>query len=77
MAFIDGPELILFVVALGGAAIGFSGIIFNILGLIEAARLGPAARNRLILHAIGIPIYPLGWVLGLVWWFKWRKVGVA
>jgi hypothetical protein len=26
-----------------------------------------------MLHAIGIPNYPLGGVLGLLWFFKWRK----
>jgi hypothetical protein len=73
MAYLDGPEMVLMIVTLAGVLLGLSATICNILGLIQAARMGTSARTRLILHAVGIPIYPLGGVMGLIWFFKWRK----
>ena len=81
MAYLESDTTSMVIVALLGGLVGVSvalaGVIFNILGLVAAARQGSTGRSRLILHAVGIPIFFLGWVMGMIYWFTWRKPAVA
>jgi hypothetical protein len=76
MGYLDAGTGSMLVAVLAGGIFGVINWVLNILGLINAAKIGQPARIRLILHIIGIILYPIGMVLGLIWVFKWRKSDV-
>ena len=74
VAYLDaGTGSMLVVLALAGALFGLGGWILNIFGLIGASRLGSRGTTRVVFHAIGIVLTPLGSILGIIWLFSWRK----
>jgi len=74
MAYLDaGPESLIVTLVLGVLVFGLGGWILNIFGLIGASRLGSRGTTRVVFHAIGIVLTPLGSILGFIWLFSWRK----
>jgi hypothetical protein len=73
MAYFDFGTSLMVISAIFGGVLGFAAVAFNIFGLLDHRSAGVPGRQRFILHAIGIPMYPRGAVLGLIWFFKWRK----
>ena len=73
MGYLDAGTGSLLVAMLGGGVLGIVPWILNIFGLAKASLLGRSARTRFIFHIVGIVLYPIGAVLGLIWVFKWRK----
>lgn len=72
MGYLDAGTGSMLVAMLGGGLLGIVPWILNIIGLAKASMIGRSAQSRLILHIVGLVIYPLGMVLGLIWVFKWR-----
>ncbi len=73
MGYLDAGTGSMLVAMLGGGILGIVPWILNIFGLAKASMIGRSAQTRLIFHIVGIVLYPIGMVLGLIWVFKWRK----
>lgn len=52
---------------------GLFGWIANIVGLAKTPNLSQNNQGRFALHIVGIFMWPLGSVVGLIWFFSWRK----
>jgi len=72
MGYLDAGTGSMLVAMLGGGLLGIVPWILNIIGLAKASMIGRSAQTRLIFHIVGLVIYPIGMVLGLIWVFKWR-----
>ena len=73
MGYLDAGTGSMLVAMLGGGLLGIVSWVLNIIGLAKASMIGRSAQTRLIFHIVGIFLYPIGMVLGLIWVFKWRK----
>lgn len=74
MAYIDpGMGFFIFSIFMAIFALGAMGWVCNIIGLATTPNLFQTNQGRFILHIVGIFISPLGAVMGLLWFFSWRK----
>jgi len=73
MAYLDAGSGSMILIALIAGLCGTCGWVLNIVGAVKAGKIGRPARTRLIFHIIGVFYFPLGGIMGLVWFFNWRK----
>jgi hypothetical protein len=75
VAYLDAGTGSLIIFLIGAVPLGLfiGGWVMNILGAIGASKRGRDGRSRMIVHIVAAVIYPIGCVLGWVWFFVWRK----
>jgi hypothetical protein len=73
MAYLDAGTGSMLIFMLSFMWLFVFGWIANIVGLAKTPNLSQNNQGRFVLHIVGIFMWPLGSVVGLIWFFSWRK----